>query len=143
MDRDGHRQQGRRSDALENLRVWRAACRLCVDVHEAAKDVPTEPTWWALRDQMLRSALSVPSNIAEGHERGFRRDFSRFLRIARGSCGELRTQLYIAAELGALERDVAQRLAARSLELTRMLNALLRHVQRARPPVPTPLHPAP
>ena len=62
---------------------------------------------FALRDQMQRAAVSIPSNIAEGSERGGR-DFIRFLRVARGSAAELRTQCYIAAEIGILTEDRAQ-----------------------------------
>ncbi|MEK7796624.1 MAG: four helix bundle protein, partial [Pseudomonadota bacterium] len=55
------------------------------------------------KDQVTRSGLSVPSNIAEGYERDSDRELARFLRIAKGSCGELRTQLYIGLEAGFID----------------------------------------
>ncbi|MEK7322307.1 MAG: four helix bundle protein [Pseudomonadota bacterium] len=90
-------------DALEKLEVWKRGCRLAVDVFQILEHSKE----YGFRDQITRSALSVPSNIAEGFERDSPREFCRFLKIAKGSSGELRTQLYIAAEVGLLERDTA------------------------------------
>ena len=81
--------------SFEDLEVWKRACQLAVLVHETLKDTRE----FGLRDQMQRAAVSIPSNIAEGAERGGK-DFERFLRIARGSAAELRTQLYIARRIG-------------------------------------------
>ena len=77
-------------DALEKLEVWKRGCRLAVDLYNALEQCRD----YGLKDQITRSAISVPSNIAEGFERDSSREFSRFLKIAKGSCGELRTQLY-------------------------------------------------
>lgn len=76
-------------EALENLEVWKRSCRLSVEVYKALRLCKE----LGFKDQVTRSALSVPSNIAEGYERDSAKEFSRFLRIAKGSCGELRTQL--------------------------------------------------
>jgi len=78
--------------SFEKREVWKRACRLAVGVSGAFRDSKQ----FALRDQMQRAAISVPSNIAEGAERDSRQDFIRFLRIAKGSAAELRTQCYIA-----------------------------------------------
>ena len=78
--------------SFEELEVWKRGCRLAVVVHRALADSKE----YALRDQMIRASISIPSNIAEGHERDGKLDFIRFLRIAKGSAAELRTQLYIA-----------------------------------------------
>ena len=59
---------------------------------------------YGLKDQIQRAAVSVSSNIAEGFERGTKQEFIQFLYIARGSCGELRSQLYIAKEIGYLNK---------------------------------------
>ncbi len=75
-------------DAFEKLDVWKRSCRLSVALYRALRETQE----WGFRDQITRAALSVPSNIAEGYERGSRKEYVQFLRIAKGSCGELRTQ---------------------------------------------------
>lgn len=77
------------------------------------------------REQITRSALSVPSNIAEGYERNSRPDYVRFLKIAKGSCGELRTQLYIGSEVGLLPREFALDMVRESVEISRILQAMI------------------
>jgi four helix bundle protein len=86
--------------SFEDLGVWKRACQLAVSLYEMLKDCRE----YSLRDQMQRAAVSIPSNIAEGSERGGR-DFERFLRIAQGSAAELRTQAYIARRIGILQNE--------------------------------------
>lgn len=74
---------------------------------------------------MLRSAVSIPSNIAEGAERGGR-DFARFLRIASGSAAELRTHCYIAAKIGILPAEPMTSHVGELKEISKMLTALAR-----------------
>ena len=109
---------------FEDLDVWKRACRQSVDVYRTLED------WrlYSLKDQLERSGLSVPSNIAEGQERDSKGDFVRFLRIAKGSNGELRTQLYIAAELGLLERTKSREMIGESKEISAMLQGLIRSI---------------
>jgi len=78
---------------------------------------------------MERSSLSVPSNIAEGQERDSDGDFVRFLRIAKASNGEFRTQLYIAAELGMIEKRKSREMISESKEISSMLHGLIRSIQ--------------
>jgi len=78
-------------NTFEDLEIWKRGCQLTVDICVATHDSKDH----VFRDQMQRSALSIPSNIAEGCERDTTPDFIRFLRISKGSCGELRTQLYV------------------------------------------------
>ena len=93
------------TQTFEDLEVWKRSCRQAVPVCRAMAECRDFP----LKDQRQRAGISVPSNIAEGHERDSKKDFIRFLRIAKGSNGELRTQLYIAAELSYLPRETAPR----------------------------------
>jgi four helix bundle protein len=72
--------------SFEELEVWKRACQVAIQVYEVVR----ESRDFSLRDQMQRAAVSIPSNIAEGAERGGK-DFVRFLRVARGSAAELRT----------------------------------------------------
>ena len=115
-------------EAFEKLDVWKRSSRLCVDLYgmlATCRDT-------GFKDQITRAALSVPSNIAEGYERDSPREFVRFLRIAKGSCGELRTQLYIGARLGYFGRRQAKVLTQEASELSRMLHALIASLSAAR-----------
>lgn len=75
---------------FEDLDVWKRSSRLCAELYKHFRKVKD----FGFRDQITRSALSVPSNIAEGVERDSQKDFARFLQYSKGSCGELRTQIY-------------------------------------------------
>ncbi len=83
-------------ESFENLEVWKSGCRVAVRIYEILKTCKD----YGLKDQMTRAAVSVPSNIAEGAERDSKLEFIRFLHIAKGSAAELRTQLYIARQIG-------------------------------------------
>ena len=84
---------------------------------------------FGFKDQIIRSALSVPSNIAEGYERDSVNEYARFLKIAKGSCGELRTQLYIAREIGLLEERAARDFVAEAIEISKMIHGLIKRLQ--------------
>lgn len=79
---------------------------------------------------MQRSGVSVPSNIAEGSERDSKLDYIRFLRIAKGSNGELRTQLYIASKLAQISQEKLTPLIKESKEISSMLQGLIRSIQK-------------
>jgi four helix bundle protein len=81
---------------------------------------------FGFRDQLTRSGLSIPSNIAEGYDRGSDAEMARFLSIAKGSAGELRTQILIGIEAGDLERDEALRWADETRQISNMLGALIK-----------------
>ena len=110
--------------SFEDLEVWQRGCRLTVEVFKAFATCKN----FSFRDQIQRSALSVPSNVAEGSERGSTKDFAHFLNIAKGSCGELRTQLYIARKLDFLTKPAFNALIRESKELSAMLEGLRRSV---------------
>ena len=106
--------------SFESLDVWKRACRLVVAVYRTLDDCRD----YGLKDQMTRAAVSIPSNIAEGYERGSDKDFVRFLRIAQGSSAELRTQLYIAQKIGFIEIGTMKTLAEETRGISAMLQAL-------------------
>ena len=110
---------------FEDLKVWQRSC------DQAVKVCKTVENWrnFALKDQLQRSAISVPSNIAEGHERDSAGDFIRFLRIAKGSNGELRTQIYISQRLGLINESSAKDFVGESKEIAAMLQGLIRSIQ--------------
>ena len=105
---------------FEELEVWKRSSRLAVSVLELIDGVKL----YALRDQMARSCISVPSNIAEGAERDSDREFRRFLAIAKGSIGELRTQLYIGIRAGTFGADAANPLIEESRQIASMIEGL-------------------
>ena len=107
---------------FEQLEVWKAGCRLAVEVYSELRASCRDQ---GLKDQMQRAAVSVPSNIAEGSERQSKREFIQFLHIAKGSCAELRTQLYIAAKIGALSAETVGRLADDAKHVSSMLHNLI------------------
>ena len=114
-------------DGFEGLDVWKRSSRLCVELYRELKDSRE----WGFRDQITRSALSVPSNIAEGYERSSRREYVQFLRIAKGSCGEMRTQLYIGKEAGLIESSRAQGMIEEATAIGRMLGAMIGKLSRS------------
>lgn len=105
---------------FEDLEVWKESCRLAVSVYETvgtSKD-------FGLKDQMQRAAVSIPSNIAEGYEQTNKR-FIHHLEIAKGSAGELRTQIYIASKVGEISSEQATRLIQKTHSISRMLQSLI------------------
>ena len=111
--------------SFENLEIWKRASRLAVRVYSLTGE------WkpYSLRDQMQRAALSIPSNIAEGSERDSRKDFIRFLRIAKGSAAEQRTQSYIASKLKIMTKLEADEVIGECKELSAMIFGLIRSLE--------------
>ena len=115
--------------SFEDLEVWQRGCRLAVDVFKAFASCRN----FTMQDQVQRASLSVPSNVAEGYERNSNKEFVRFLNIAKGSCGELRTQLYISRKLDFLKKTDFERLVGESKEISAMLHGLSSAVSRRAP----------
>ena len=108
-------------DSLEDLIVWQKSMRLCVDIYELFRHNKE----FELRTQIQRSVVSVPSNIAEGYERQTDKEFIRYLYMAKGSCGELRTQLYIAISISTIEKESGMTLVDRARHISGMLQKLI------------------
>ena len=105
---------------FEDLDVWKRSSRLAVSILELIDPVKL----YVLRDQMARSCISIPSNIAEGAERESDREFRRFLSIAKGSAGELRTQLYVGLRAGVFTNELAAPLIQETREIASMIEGL-------------------
>jgi four helix bundle protein len=106
-----------------DLVVWQEAMELGTDVYRATSDFPKHEIY-GLTGQIRRAAVSVPSNLAEGHGRTSRREFHEFISQARGSLVEVETQLEIARNLGYLSIPIASELLAKASRVGRMLNEL-------------------
>jgi four helix bundle protein len=114
--------------SFEELEVWQRGCRLAVGVFEAFADCKC----LNLRNQMKRAGLSIPSNIAEGAERGGAKEFAQFVKIAKGSSGELRTQLYIAGKLNVLDASLVRQLVTECKEISSMVEGLRKSLTKSR-----------
>lgn len=121
-----HPQENSQVVSYRDLSAWKAAKALAVEVYQAVR-VASVRNDFGLVDQLRRAAISVPSNIAEGSGRGTNQDALRFLYIARGSLGELGTQLEVIEELGLLDPPVSKALLLRTEEVGRLLGGLIRY----------------
>ncbi|PSJ23347.1 four helix bundle protein [Halomonas sp. ND22Bw] len=106
----------------EQMEVWQRSKCLSVEVYRELKGLRD----FGFKDQITRSALSIPSNIAEGFERYTEREKFRFVSIAKGSCGELATQALIAIEVGYISESTGQHWRQEAMTLSRMLGSLLK-----------------
>jgi len=109
-------------NSFEELDVWKRACSLAVDIYESLKHCSD----YGLKDQMTRSAVSIASNIAEGAERNSKTEYIRFLHIAKGSAAELRTQVYIAQQIGIYKNNQTTELVNELKEISSMLHGLIK-----------------
>ena len=116
------------SHSYRDLIVWQRAIAMVTEVYRATQSFPREETY-GLTSQLRRSAVSVPSNIAEGQGRISKAEFRQFLGIARGSLLEMETQIVIASNLGYISRSNADRLATTSGEVSRLLHGLMQSLQ--------------
>lgn len=107
-----------------DLVAWQKAMKLVSEIYRATRGFPKEEIY-GLTVQLRRAAVSVPSNLAEGHGRTSRREFHQFVSQARGSLTEVETQLEIAQDLGYLDEAAAVDLLKKASEIARMLNGLL------------------
>ena len=107
---------------FEDLEVWKRATRLSVDIYKELRDLKD----FGFKDQITRSGLSIPSNIAEGFERESQRECLTFLSYAKGSCGELRSQIYIGMDIGYIDQKVAKKWIAEATEISSMLSGLIK-----------------
>lgn len=106
-----------------DLLVWQKAMGLVVEIYELVKLLPKEEMY-SLSDQMRRAAVSIPSNIAEGHARQSVRSFIHVLSIAQGSRAELETQLLICVRIGYLERKQIENAFTLCQEIGKMMYVL-------------------
>lgn len=107
---------------FEDLDVWKRSARLSADIYRTLSQLKD----FGFRDQITRAGLSVPSNIAEGFERESNRECVRFLLYSKGSCGELRTQIYIGIEIGYIDNEIGRNWLAETTEISSMLMGLIK-----------------
>ncbi|WP_263079359.1 four helix bundle protein [Endozoicomonas sp. Mp262] len=109
---------------FEKLEVWKRSARLSAQLYKELKRLRD----YGFRDQITRSGLSVPSNIAEGMARNSSKEKVHFLSIANGSCAELRTQIYIGMEIGYIESQTGKSWLQDTREISSMLFSLSKSI---------------
>jgi len=113
---------------FEDIEVWQNARKVTKEIYvcsgtgQFSKD-------YGLRDQIQRAAVSVMSNIAEGFERGSNKEFIQFLFIAKGSAGEVRSQLYIAMDLGYIKKEKFEELNTELTTVSQQLSGFIKYLR--------------
>jgi len=116
-------------ERFEDLIAWQKARALTREIY-AVTAVGEFSQDYGLKDQICRAAVSVVSNLAEGFDRGSRADFHRFIVIAKGSCAEVRAQLYVALDAGYIDSEKFTTLYDMATEEARILAGLRKSVEK-------------
>ena len=116
---------------FEDIEAWQRARKLTRKIYTVSNENPFSKDF-GLRDQIRKASVSIMSNIAEGFERGGTKEFIQFLSIAKGSSGELRSQLYVAVDQGYLKEDMFDRLLVTALETSRMISGLINYLRKSK-----------
>ena len=112
---------------FKNLVVWNKSMELVMETYGICKKLPVEERY-CLSDQMRRSAVSIPSNIAEGQSRGSDKEFVRFLLIARGSNAELETQILICIQMNYISEEESKKALELIGEIGKMLSNMIKNL---------------
>jgi four helix bundle protein len=108
---------------FEDLEIWKEARRLTQAVYRLTRDSKFAKDY-GLRDQIRRAAISIMANISEGFERGGNQEFIQFLYVAKGSCGEVRSQIYVALDQEYVDQNVSDSL----LMVLKRLSVMIKHL---------------
>jgi len=114
-------------ERFEDIKAWNEARKLALLVYRIVKNNKD----FGYRDQIRRAAVSVMNNIAEGFERKGDREFERFLFIAKGSCGEVRSMLYLSLDLGYISGVDFEKAMSLSVSISRMLSGFIKALNRS------------
>ena len=116
--------------SFEDIDAWKKARQLTDMIYRITKSGPFSRDY-ALRNQVRRTCISVTSNIAEGFERDGAGEFAQFLSIAKGSLGELRSQLYIALDQKYIDTSTFKDLTGLCIEISKMIRALMVYLRKS------------
>jgi four helix bundle protein len=109
---------------FEEMLVWQKSRTLSQEIYRAF----SQNKDFGFRDQIQRASISIMNNIAEGFERKGNKEFRKFLYISKGSCGEVRSMLYLAVDLKYINNDSFQKLFKDSEEISRMLSGFIKKI---------------
>ena len=115
---------------FEDLEIWKDARALTIAIYQLTRD-PKFAKDFGLRDQIRRAAVSIMSNIAEGFERGGNQEFIQFLYVAKASCGEVRSQLYVAVDQSYIAPRDCEELTKSFRRLSIMISNLIDYLRRS------------
>lgn len=107
---------------FEDLDVWKRAVNLSANIYKELRELRD----FGFRDQITRAGLSIPSNIGEGFERESQKECLNFLSYAKGSCGELKTQIIIGMDIGYISKEVGEEWLKETSEISSMLGGLIK-----------------
>ena len=107
---------------FEDLLIWQKSRLLVIDIYKL--NIPVKE--FSFRDQIQRASVSIMNNIAEGFERMGNKEFKKFLYIAKGSCGEVRSMLYLALDLNYITQNDFEKLISNTVEISRMISSLIK-----------------
>ena len=119
-------------DRFEDLRIWQEARIIVKEIYNDFQDCKD----WGFKDQIQRAAVSIMNNIAEGFERRSDKEFARFLDIAKGSCGEVRSMYYVAEDLNYVSGNIAQTEREKGENLSGGIAGLMNHLKVPEPKSP-------
>jgi four helix bundle protein len=117
-------------ERFEDIEAWKKGRELRRAIYTCSRNGAFGKDF-ALRDQIRRSAVSITSNIAEGFERGGNKEFIQFLANSKGSCGELRDQLYAALDEQYISAEQFEVLCRQAIEISRMISGLMRYLKQS------------
>jgi len=115
-------------ERFEDIEAWQKSRELTKEIYAVSNEGAFSKDF-GLRDQIRRASVSVMSNIAEGYERSGNREFGQFLAQAKGSCGEVRAQLYAALDQGYLDKPTFDHLTDTAVQISRMLAGLMKYLR--------------
>ena len=111
---------------FEELKIWQESKDIILEIYTLFKNCKD----FGFKDQIQRAALSIMNNIAEGFERNSDADFRRFLIIAKASCGEVRSMLYLTEDLKYLENSKSQELIQRCVALSTSIGSFINYLSK-------------
>jgi four helix bundle protein len=116
--------------SFEEINAWQKARELTKRIYQISAEGQFARDY-GLRDQMRRACISIMSNIAEGYERSGTKEFAQFLSVAKGSVGEVRSQLYVALDQKYISETMFEQLTGEATEISRMLSGLMKYLRKA------------
>ena len=123
-----HKEMSKKIETYRDLNIWNLGIDIVKDIYQSTEGFPKQEIY-CIVSQMRRSAISIPSNIAEGFKRYHNKEYRQFLYITLGSCAELETQITIAKELKYIQADTETMLLEKLDHIGRMITNLLKKLE--------------